>query len=291
MINFIYPKGERTCYWKLLDLYVKNIVGDFKGFTIGNVCDPSAVNVHFFLEPEVLEACDMRDEDINIFIPHGIADKGYRNAYSVSRFSSVVVSGPMWKGKLMEQGLPENKIFIGGYPKIDNLFQEPRTRENIVWLPTHNFSKATADTLSSYPGLLEYEGKIARLGNLITSEHPANKDTNSPTDTELAKAFVVIADCGSTIYEALALDIPVVFPDWLVRAGILKHYGDTFEGIIYKQYIGYHADDIKELLGYIDQAKSSGPSFVAQQFMDGIFPRALRGCSGRTILDHIRRFE
>lgn len=291
MIRFIYPEGERKCYWKLLDMYVKNIVGDYQNFSIASECDPDAVNVHFFLEPDVLDASGLRETDVNIFIPHGIADKGYRNAKALERFSQVVVSGPMWKGKLVDEGYPADRVIIGGYPKMDHLFYEKQSRDNIVWLPTHNFSNATTDTLSSYPGLLEYEGKIARLGNLVTSEHPANKDTNRPTDSELTKAFVVIADCGSTIYEALALDVPVVFPDWLVKEGILKHYGDTFEGTIYNQLIGYHADDIKELLEYISKAKELGLSFITQHFIDGIFPRELRGNSGATILSHIRRFE
>jgi len=43
-----------------------------------------------------------------------------------------------------------------------------------------------------------------------------------PTMQPLVDADVVIADAGSTIYEAWALGKPVIFPDWLGKGRSAK---------------------------------------------------------------------
>ena len=62
------------------------------------------------------------DKQHGMFICHGIADKRYRDVKSMHLFDNVVVSGLLWKDKLISQGLKESKIKVLGYPKLDYIF-------------------------------------------------------------------------------------------------------------------------------------------------------------------------
>jgi hypothetical protein len=98
-------------------------------------------------------------------------------------------------------------------------------------------------------------------------------------------ADVVISDCSSTLYEAMALGIPVVFPDWLVRDPIFKYFPNSFEDMLYRKQIGYHANNIEELWELIRKAKKDGLNTKAQKFIDSIMPPYLRGNSGKVTAD------
>lgn len=280
MINFVLP-SSRNAYFRLINIMINNIMGDkprtYSPFTIDDM-----INVHFFLEENVLETVGMRG--VNVFIPHGIADKGYRNYESVKGFDYVVISGPIWNEKL--EGFDPERIILGGYPKMDKVFSMPRNPQYVLWLPTHNFS---LENVSSFPDLWE---EILASGTvptkIETSVHPANDKNSKPTEFEILDAQVVIADLGSTVYEAWAMNIPVVFPDWLVKDKVLKYYPDTLESQIFQGNLGYHAANLDGLFGMIEEAKNRPIDQNIIAFMDEVFPRHLRGSSGNTIYEKLQ---
>src|SRR5690606_20060891 len=122
----------------------------------------------------------------------------------------IFTSGPTYTDRYVEQGCPPEKLWEAGYAKLDPLFNGEITRGNgprILWAPTHPTSwPRHYDLLRSVIDVLPY--KIAH------SAHP--QLTRKPTLQPLMDADVVIADGGSTLYEAWALGKPVVFPSWIV---------------------------------------------------------------------------
>ena len=110
-----------------------------------------------------------------------------------------------------------------------------------------------------------------------------------PTIQPLVDADVVIADAGSTIYEAWALGKPVIFPDWLVRDGVLNRFKGTFEAKCYADNLGYHAKSFKHLLELIPEAIGKGIDERAVDFAQELFPASLKGNSGKTIAKILRR--
>lgn len=287
MINFVVPGGNINCYHNTIQLSIDAIMRDNLNYTISDTII-EGVNVHFFLEQHLLDASGlngvngMESKSINVFLPHGIADKGYRNAESLGMFDCVIVSGQLWKEKLIVQGYPESKIVVGGYPKIDTLFYQHNRGYRTLWAPTHNYN-VYEHTVSSFPDLLGHWGELTKHHNINISLHPANTASYKPTMDDLLETDVLIADSGSTVYEAWALGIPVVFPDWLVKEGIMNNYAGTFEAEIYKNKIGYHAENPDELVDCINEARIYGVRSKEHIFIDGIFNPSLRGSSGAYI--------
>lgn len=107
----------------------------------------------------------------------------------------------------------------------------------------------------------------------------------------LVDADVVISDAGSLVYEAWALGKPVVFPDWLVKEGVFKHFPGSFEEQIYREKIGYHVETPEQLGPMVERALMSGITEREKKFIDGIFPPELRGRSGEVTANLLRRFE
>ena len=284
MINFVSTIGV-NCYYNVLQQYIKNIVRDETEYQITDRSYDNMVNVHFFLEKKVLETVKMKG--ISVFVCHGIADKRYRIIDQLRKFDYIVVSGPAWKDMLMSRGIPENKLVIGGYVKIDHLYNGPRLKKHVLWAPSHNVYVAKA-ALSSYPDLLQVlKGHVG----VVHSTHPANNPSHKYTDVELAKASAVIADAGSTIYEAWALDIPVIFPDWIVKKGILHHFHSTFEAEIYTKGIGYHVSKANGFSAALKDAVNEGITKQEQDFIEKIFPRNLRGKSGELTWNILKEIE
>lgn len=224
-----------------------------------------------------------------IFISHGIADKSYRDGARVKDYDYICVSGDLWKTKMLNQGVPENKILVNGYTKLDPLFNNDvkfdfknKDKIYVLYAPTHNMNlNKKAVTVSCYPRLDEYFTNIPNDIELLSSVHPANKGLCHATFDFYKYADVVISDCSSTLYEAMALDIPVVFPDWLVKEPILNAYRNAFEFQIYNEEIGYHAKNINNMWDLIRIAKDKKMDKKSKDFMEGIFPQRLRGNSGK----------
>jgi hypothetical protein len=273
-INFLYCKGP---YASILDSFIDPICKHLDEYTKGGMVQ-DAINVSFFTGTQS-----------EVFMSHGIADKNWRNAGSVEKFEHVFVSGPLWVEKLIEQGLDKNKIVIGGYPKLDPCFngehvKTPSDKIVVLWAPTHNSLRE----VSSYPAFEEYLDKFPDDFEVISSVHPYHKEgKQKPTIQGLVDADVVIADAGSTAYEAWALGKQVIFPDWLIKDGICKRLKNTFEAQIFKNRIGLHANSFEEL---VDMAYSSAKEpldMITEMFIDTIFPKELRGISGKVTAERL----
>lgn len=280
MINFIIPVPGSS-YGNI----IKGIVDPIRKFLpdsmVHNKFQPGHVNVHFFVETGYLNMVNYEPgKGVNIFMDHGMSDKCYRDAYKIKHFDYVCVPGPLWKEKMMLQGLPEEKILITGFSKLDPLFameknEKKSNRPRVLWAPTHS------NSVSSYPTFMSYLDFIPTDYEVIFSIHPFHKDNLTPTFLEVRDADLVISDASSLIYEAWALGKPVVFPDWLVKDDIAKYYPGSLEDLIYKEKIGYHADHFEELVYQMQIAWQLGLDEKTKAFMEDIFPSKYRGQSGK----------
>lgn len=274
MINFINCNSKyKPIIQEIIDPIKKHLVE----YCETQYCIENAINVHFFNEAAYIQNVKLTGK--NVFISHGIADKNWRNINKVNIFDYVFVSGQAWKTKLINQGMDKDKILIGGYPKMDNVFNilyNCTKKNNVIWLPTHD----AIASVSSYPILESLILNWTSDFNIINSIHPAKTNDNIKSKHLLLNADVVIADSGSTIYEAWALGKPVVFPDWLVRNGINRYFNNTFEQYIYDNSIGYHSVDESDMKNQIKNALTNGITKSEIDFIENIFPTQLRGNSG-----------
>jgi CDP-glycerol glycerophosphotransferase (TagB/SpsB family) len=226
----------------------------------------------------------------DVFLCHGIADKKYHDGSRVRDYDYICVSGIAWKNKLMNQGVNEKKIWVVGYSKLDPLFNDHidiirnDNRIHVLYAPTHNMNN---DKQSCYPRFNKYLNNIPKDMEIMESQHPANKSDCSTTFNLLKWADVTISDCSSVLYESLALGIPVVFPDWLVKNSILNVYPKSFEYQIYNESIGYHANNIDNLWELVRQAKSKGLNTATKTFIDGIVDPNTMGISGKLIANKL----
>jgi CDP-glycerol glycerophosphotransferase (TagB/SpsB family) len=283
LINFLQVK-KKNSYRLILNSFIDPIVKHLNKneFTIKIANNPNCLNVKFFTEKFYPPG--------DVFISHGIADKNYRNYDSVSDFKYVFVSGNLWKHKLIKQGMPEKKIFITGYTKLDVLFNSYHKKEKnnqifVLYAPTHTNSPSLENKFE------RCFDEISKKYYIKKSLHPHNKNMKVPTLQNLIDADVVISDCSSIIYEAWALDKPVVFPDWLVKKEIQKVFRYSFEDYIYGKQLGYHASNTDELLELIKIAYENGIDKSAKVFIENIFPKELRGKSGLVTAQTLMRIQ
>lgn len=269
-INFLNNPGP---YKKILNSFIYPIQKHLDNSTISPNPQPNAINIHFFR--------DLKEDDpgINVFMSHGIADKKWRDGKKVRNFDYICVSGPAWVNKMLNEGIPKEKILLTGYPKLDPIFQKPcKKKKNkkltVLWAPTHS------NSVSTYPKFETYLDKFPSDIELLVSLHPFHKENHKPTLNNLIEADVVIGDIGSLIYEAWALDIPVIFPDWLIKEKVLRKYPNSFTEYIFQNDIGYHAKNFEELIELIYLSQKVGLDMKTEEFIEGIFPKHLRGNSG-----------
>lgn len=299
MINFVnrttgkFYKFYKNVLRSMIDPILPHLAEAGEEYAESRDCIDNAVNIHFFRENNIYRKHLNFNRGINVFISHGIADKCWRDANFVSFFDYVCVSGPLWVEKLTKQGLPKKKILVTGYTKLDPIFQgkykrTPGSKKRVLWGPTHNLSGWTSKNGSTYPGLepllkKEFPPEL----EVIVSPHPANNDDN-PTMQGLVDCDAVISDISSIVYEAWILGKPVIFPDWLVRDRVYSMYPRSFEEKIYREKIGLHANNMKELVKLCLRAVNQYIDVPTKQFIDKILPLELRGCSGKVTADILR---
>jgi hypothetical protein len=292
MINFVFP--ESPFYKDVLDLTINPIIKHLytNNYMISSTTQDKCINVHFFNENVYIGSVGRRG--INVFLAHGIADKNWRNNIKPDLFDYCIVTGELWKNKFIEKGFSEDKIFIGGFPKVDNYFintEKNRDKKNILWCPTHNMFPAHSQKISSYPFFEDYKHLIPSKYNFIKSEHPANSKGHVATLNKLIEADVVLADYSSMLYEAWILDKPVIFLDWLIRDWVLNNYKGSFEAHIYSNFIGYHFNSIDELINCLDIAIQNGIDDKTREFINGIYSPELKGCSGKVIAGFLTKIN
>jgi len=243
---------------------------------------PGAINIRFFNQVRIEDlGGDFVDPDWDVFISHGVADKDYWQARKIDQFLAVLLAGPAWTERVVEQGLSRERIYEIGFLKLDPIFQgrvtrTPSDRPYILWAPTHK----GRPQVSSYPACLRKIKEMPTEWEVSVSTHPANDPKKRATMQALVDADVVIADSGSTLYEAMALGKPVVFPDWLTKAGIERIRPHSLEGEIYRKGIGRHANSMRELIDLCRDALANGQTPEERAFIDRCCPPETRGRAG-----------
>jgi len=274
-IRFLVRKGN----YEIVDrAHVEPILEHLKEGVIAYEPSPSDLNVS--LSWEVFPKAD-------VFLSHGLADKNWRNADKMSGYDHVLVSGPAWKEKLVGQGMSPEVISVVGYPFLDPVWDLARSRELLVWAPTH---KATSEVTTEGRFSEALLDRLRKEFPLETVSHPVG--SKRLFRDVLPRAAVVIADAGSTLYEAWAFGVPVVFPDWLVKDAILKKWPGSFEAIIYEQGLGWHANSEEELFDLVRKSWDTRELGTGvEEFMEGILRSELRGCSGEVAAKELMRLR
>jgi len=242
--------------------------------------EPSPSDLNVSLSWEVFPKAD-------VFMSHGLADKNWRNADKMSGYDHILVSGPAWKDKLIRQGISPERISIVGYPFLDPIWGQKRSGELLIWAPTH---RVTPDVTSEgrFPGKLL--SRLTREFHFETILHPPFFFSKRLFRDLLPRAAVAIADSGSTLYEAWAFGIPVVFPDWLVKEAVLKKWPGSFEATIYERGLGWHANSEEELIDLVREVWKTGELGTGvEEFMEGILPSEFRGRSGEVAAKELIR--
>lgn len=277
-------RNDYEGYSLVLDSFIDPIMPHFpEGLSVKRVREPleGYLNVRFYTWPQPHQ---------QLFMSHGIADKQYRTASKIYGFEWVHTSGPWWTDYYKRQGRPAKSIVETGYPKLDPLFDgtltpKPRTddRIRVLWAPTHSGINGTSRTYPS--AYLELAESLATLLPPTTFDveiaaHP--RVSRKVTLQGYLDADVVIADAGSTLYEAWAVDKPVVFPSWVVERKLRQRERvGTLEGVIYREKVGYHVDNPPKLAHVVSMAARDGITGPEQALIEQVLPRAYRGTSGR----------
>jgi len=274
-ICFLVRKGN----YEIVDrAHVEPILEHLEGGEIAH--EPSSTALNVSLSWEVFPKAD-------VFLSHGLADKNWRNADKMSGYGHVLVSGPAWKEKLVGQGMSPDVISVVGYPFLDPVWDLERSRELLVWAPTH---KATSNVTTEGRFSRELLDRLGGGFSLEIVSHPIGSKRLSRD--VLPRAAVVIADAGSTLYEAWAFGVPVVFPDWLVKEAILTKWPGSFEAMIYERGLGWHANSEEELIDLVRNVWETGELGTGvEEFMEGILPSELRGRSGKVAAKELMRLR
>ena len=256
------------------------------------------MNIRFFNSARINEQGKAQVGPNDIFFSHGIGDKNYWKGNKIADYKYAFVPGPAWEDRMRNTGY-KGEIFICGYTKLDPLINidknsiKKNSKPKILWAPTHGYSSKNKGR-SSYPAFLRYLDQIPKDYDLVTSLHPTSKMHNKkkqlPTTNELLEADIVIADAGSTLYEAWILGKPVIFPGWICAKDTLDHFKNdpaNFEYQIYSKKIGYHAKNMKDMIKLFDIALSDGMKDLEKEFIEGIYPTYLRGKAGETAAKQI----
>lgn len=294
-INFCYDNmsqhaGEAYKYaiMALSDPIIKNIPEAKRAYSNRPL---TKMNVRYFNSSRIREQgkCPVGPNDV--FFSHGIGDKNYWVGPKISDFKYAFVPGPLWEKRMRDTGYM-GEIFICGYTKLDPIIngeveRNKRNKPYVVWCPTHGYNSKHKGR-SSYPQCLHLIHEIDPIYETKLAMHPTsklhNKIKHTPTLNELLDADVVIADAGSTLYEAWILGKPVIFPGWICRKDVLNHFkGDknNFEYQIYSKQIGYHAKDMQHLNKLIEVALNDGMKDEEKAFINSIYPEEIRGKAGK----------
>ncbi|WP_165498693.1 UDP-N-acetylglucosamine--N-acetylmuramyl-(pentapeptide) pyrophosphoryl-undecaprenol N-acetylglucosamine transferase [Streptomonospora litoralis] len=274
-------------------------------YSVGRQPARDAVNVYPNNRSAYAPGSQRNDRE-SVGVSHGLADKGYRQQYRF--FRHVLLPGPGFAEVLRRTRFPERKLHILGYPKLDPLLNhqvagpERDDRIRVVYAPTHGGgSERWPEGNRAAPGAGAtswwHRDEVTALldedaFDVVTAPHPRHSPGCRATFEEYAGADVVIADGGSTIYEAWVLGIPVVLPAWLTRArNETRDSGRTLEARVYKRGLGYQADAPGELADLVRRAAGEGMRPAETEFAETIVPTELRGAGGQVWAEFLAHLE
>ncbi len=292
-VHFVFVSSENLR--ELENELADGIIGELPGWAHSRrICETErgAVNVTFFVPRRA-----------HVMMSHGVADKNYllrrdlAGGLELNKFRIVCVPGHWMQRKLAgnpEVTIPPDKIRIVGWPRLDRLLAaqrnlpptEPGRKPKVLWAPTHPGRADKTAELSSYPKLNRYLDRMQEVFDLDVSLHPANRGGGRPTFEKLLEAEYVIADRGTTIYEAWALGKPVIFPRWILGDHPIVQTPGSAEAEIYEKKIGIHVYKFKHLV----DAVMSRPRLTddVSAFVEDYLPRSTHGKSYKLIADCVR---
>jgi len=292
MVYDTHSQHRGAAYLKAIEALSNPIIKHLPEGASGFIDKPSphGINLRFFSSMRIRQQGKAPVGPCDVFYSHGIGDKNYWIAERIAGYRFALVPGPAWKERI-EAGGFRGWIYIVGYTKLDPLLngeyvrqERPSGKPYIVWAPTHAYHSRPKGR-SSYPDCMRLISEIPDCYEATVALHPTSRlgltRTQDVTLQELLDADVVIADAGSTLYEAWALGKPVIFPDWICRDAILSHFSPgNLEYEIYNKRIGYHAKDMKHLVELIEVALHKGMRDPEIEFIERVFPSELRGQAG-----------
>jgi len=267
---------------QLIDLIAPHLPADRWSESKGRYNpNQNALNISFFISRHA-----------HVLMSHGVADKNYftrkddQGNRILNRFQYGFVPGNWLRNRLINHSaikMPEKNIHIVGWPRLDVLTKQraerpPSQRLRILWAPTHNFQNRDGRVLSSFPDFEQHLPALSEHFEVEASPHPRNRIDKTPTTEKLAHCDVLISDFGTTVYEALALGIPVIFPDWLIRRGILDAYSKSSPAQLFKRNVGYHASNFDEMMDILKDKPVIDSNTKA--FIDNVIDPATVGRSG-----------
>lgn len=233
----------------------------------------------------------------SVLLSHGIADKGIRHGLA-GQYGYVVAPSPRLAETMTARGVHPRHVVTLGYPKLDPLYQGliaplPRDeRIRVLYAPTQggggdmdhmHDTAAPAMEAAKRSSWWRRDEIFKRLDpdifDVVFCPHPRYAPGHRATLEEYVGADVVIADGGSTLWEALALDIPLVVPRWITGEGHRGH--KTMEGLLYAENVGRHVDVADDLAKTVREAAEVGPGELETHYGELALPCELRGRSGR----------
>ena len=262
--------------------------------------DPKPERHRGYVKGDVNFAVFIRPES-DVLMSHGVADKSYlwtadgQGRKLANRLKHVLVPGNWLRDRLLASPaikLGPDQIHVVGWPRLDmlvdevpapgrRLFGEPKPR--VLWAPTHNKRRRgeTGRSTSSFPAFENYLRALSRFAWVDVSVHPRNRTDHTPTGASMPRADVVIADFGTTVYEAWALGKPVIFPRWLLADRIAEYLPGSAEAHIFRERIGYHPESFDELVDILKAGPVITPDVEA--FMNAYLEPAYFGCAGARV--------
>ncbi len=257
--------------------YVLDRAGSYQGVQsqLLELIDPHLPEPHPTREPEyrrgALNFCLFIRPRADVVLSHGVADKNYfwssdgQGKRLANQRQHLLVPGDWLRRRLLESRairLDADHIHVVGWPRLDLLIpqvpqQRPRlfgtAKPQVLWAPTHNRRKRgeAGKSTSSFPEFGNYVRALSRFARVDVSVHPRNRIDHTPTGASMPRSDIVVADFGTTVYEAWALGKPVIFPRWLLADRIAEHMPGSAESLIFAERIGYHPDSFDELVDIV----------------------------------------
>ena len=301
--NMVYDvpnQHKKNAYTHAIEALASPIIEHLEKGKSGFVIQPTiGLNLRFFSSMRINQQGKSIVGPADVFMSHGIGDKDYWIGENIKDYQYALVPGHAWKERMRLTGY-KGEIFEVGYTKLDPLFNGEYKRNKhdkpyVVWAPTHGYINKYKGR-SSFPECLTLINDIPNKYDTQLALHPTSrmglKKEHDVTMQELLDADVVIADAGSTLYEAWALGKPVIFPDWLCKDDIIKHFNpNNLEYRIYNEGIGYHANSMEHLIKLIDVAIHGGMRQKEIEFIEDVFPEKYRGKSGINSANVLRQIH